>query len=546
MWKTKGFRFTMAMAACGLLAGIVPAGPAQQMPPAKAADTSAAPSGYDKLPALLREVRALRQPLLSKRMMDYSPAAVEERRAKIAEWQKQLAAIEPNTWPVAQQVDYLLVRAELDALDFDYRVLRPWSRDPGLYVDMARDVAFAALRTQTPAQARAQQLASVIPMLAAARKNLTEAARELAILALYNLEFADGVGHDHPFREVPPAGVIGWFEEVERMTLTQDQVMQPAAQAALTAVRGFHNWMLDNLPRMTGAAGVGRENYEWYLRRVHFEPFTADDVVRIGDREWRRALAGLAMERARNAGLPPLEPAASAEEYKRRLDEADAHVRKFIAEKKFLTLPPDVPRLGDNVPWMAREGGRRNFWEQVQYRDPLPDKVHAVIPGHRFDLLLHRSDTRPVRRAIQNGSRVEGWGFYLEEAMMNAGLLDTRPRTRELFWIFAAARAVRNRTEVKLHLNEWTVEQAVQYMVESVPWMDPDVARVDCEIYLRQPAYGQNYMMGKIQIEELLAERMHAQGAAFSLQRFHDEFLAAGLIPVGLIRWEMTGKRPAE
>jgi uncharacterized protein (DUF885 family) len=501
--------------------------------------------GYDELVAILREARDPqtlgRQPLLSKRMADYSPAGVALRKEKLAGLQRRLQALRMEGWPLAQRVDYYGVRAELDAIDFEQRVLRPWSRDPGLYADMAREVAFTTL----PLSGRAreifpQQLEALPKALEQARANLTEGARELAALALYNLEHADGVGHGHPLRTEPPEGVLGWYRDLLERVARHEPELVAQAREAERAVREYRDWLRKNLPRMAGPAGVGRENYEWYLRRVHFLPHTSDEVVRAGDREYARAMAALALEQNRNRHLPPLQPAASNSEYNRRKDEADARVRRFIAESGFLTLPPDVPRLADNVPWMARPGGR-NFWEEIQYRDPLPDKVHAVIPGHRFDLLLHRRDTRPVRGAVQNGSRVEGWGYYLEEAMMSAGLLDDRPRTRELFWIFAAARGVRNRAEVMLHSNEWTVEQAAQFMVESVPFMDANVARVDCEIYLRQPTYGQNYVMGKIEIEDLLAERRRVLGERFSLREFHDQFLAAGLLPVALIRWEMTG-----
>ncbi len=93
-----------------------------------------------------------------------------------------------------------------------------------------------------------------------------------------------------------------------------------------------------------------------------------------------------------------------------------------------------------------------------------------------------------------------------------------------------------------MHTGEWTVQQAIDYMVRNVPYMDEDVARVDCEIYLRQPTYGISYQMGKVEIERLLAERSHQLGERFRLGEFHDQFLAAGTIPVSLIRWEMTGK----
>jgi uncharacterized protein (DUF885 family) len=78
-------------------------------------------------------------------------------------------------------------------------------------------------------------------------------------------------------------------------------------------------------------------------------------------------------------------------------------------------------------------------------------------------------------------------------------------------------------------------------MVQTVPFMDPNLARYDLEVYFRQPGYGMNYVAGKLQIEELLAARAQQLGDKFDLGRFHDQFLAAGMIPVSLTRWEMTG-----
>ena len=74
------------------------------------------------------------------------------------------------------------------------------------------------------------------------------------------------------------------------------------------------------------------------------------------------------------------------------------------------------------------------------------------------------------------------------------------------------------------------------------PWLDEDVARVDAEIYLRRPpGYGIAYTIGKLQMDALLADRSQQLGESFSLQEFHDNFLAAGRLPISLIRYEMTG-----
>ena len=47
-----------------------------------------------------------------------------------------------------------------------------------------------------------------------------------------------------------------------------------------------------------------------------------------------------------------------------------------------------------------------------------------------------------------------------------------------------------------------------------------------------------------MQIEALLAERKRQRGDAFAFRAFMDEFEAAGLIPMSLITWELTGQPP--
>ena len=266
-----------------------------------------------------------------------------------------------------------------------------------------------------------------------------------------------------------------------------------------------------------------------------------EDIIAIGDREIQRGWAFLALERNKNRNVSALEPATSAEDYAGRIQEADAHIRRFIREEGILTIPDYIGEFGHNVPWIERPGGQRNFWEEIQYRDPRPDHVHAVIPGHRFDMAIKERDERPIRGSYSDSGRVEGWALYLEEMFLQAGLLDDLPRTRELFYIFQIARAARNRAEVGLHTNEFTILDATRFMVDRTPMMEDNAARVDAEIYLREPGYGISYQMGKIQIDQLLADRAIQLGYRFNLKEYHDQFLAAGMIPISLIRWEMTG-----
>ena len=507
--------------------------------------TASPPSGsgtYDDLVALNREFRTFQRPAVIDGVADYSDQAMAEKRQGLQVFRGRLEDMNAADWSRTEQVDYLVVRSIVDGYEFQLEVLKPWARDPGFYVDQLMRVAFTDLPVRAGRLDNLRSRLQAVPrILQSAVDNLDEGAADYARLALHNLENADGVGHGHPYREVPPAGVLGWYEDFRLRAVQQQPELESDIEAAQEAVRSFHGWLQENSPRMTGDAGVGREHFNWYLKHVKLMPYTVDELLVLGQREFERLTAFLALERHQNRDLPELEPAATADEYQARIADADRHIRGFLVEEEILTIPEDVGRLGTNVPWIVRPQGR-NFWEEIQYRDPRPDHVHAVIPGHRFDGLLAGRSDHPIRAGYSDGARVEGWGYYLEEALMQAGLLDDLPRTRELYYLFGIKRAVRVYADIMMQLNQLSVEQAVDYMVERVPFLDENVARVDAEIYLRRPpGYGLSYMIGGLQIHELLADRARQLGDDFTLGSFHDDFLSAGRIPVALIRWEMTG-----
>jgi hypothetical protein len=257
--------------------------------------------------------------------------------------------------------------------------------------------------------------------------------------------------------------------------------------------------------------------------------------------EWERVTGWYAIARHRNRNLPELEPSPTADEYARRIAATDRNIREFLLREQILTIPPYVGELDTNAPFIQRPTGL-NFWEYVQFRDPHPDHLHAVIPGHRFDGLVEENNTHPVRGRVSDGVRTEGWGVYLEEAMMQAGVLANRPRVDELIYLFGIFRAARVPADVGMQRNEMTVEQAVKYMRDRTPFLDADVARVDAEIYLRQPpGYGIGYTVGYLQMRKLLADRRWQLGERFVLKDFHDDFLSRGRLPMSLLRWEMTG-----
>lgn len=517
---------------CLLLAGELTAqSPADGIPAGR--------GSYQDLVVLFDEFRVLRDDQESRQ--DFSPSAISDRLEQMAGLQARIADMNVVSWDRPRQVDYLAVRSRLDQYDFTLKRSRPWARYPGFYVDRMLQVTFTELPVQGEALEALQAKLTAIPELVdAARENLDDVAADYADLAIYNLRHPDGVGHGHPYREIPPAGVVGWYDDLLERTQVQPE-LAPAIHAAREAVLDFEAWLEAERPGWTASAGVGEAAFDWYLRHVKLMPWSSAELVLLGKRELDRLWADFALERNRNRSLPELQPATSAQDYQQRIAATDQRIRKFLQEQEIITVPSDIGELGTNAPWIVRAGGR-NFWEEVQFRDPSPDHLHAVIPGHRFDLVLASRNEHPIRSKIDSGARVEGWATYLEEAMLQAGLFEDLPRVRELIQIFGIFRAARVPADVWLQTRQMNVEQVVDYWLPRVPYLDRNVARVDAEIYLRRPpGYGIGYTIGALQMERLLADRKRQLGDSFNLKAFHDDLMAAGLLPLSLIRWDMTG-----
>jgi len=129
--------------------------------------------------------------------------------------------------------------------------------------------------------------------------------------------------------------------------------------------------------------------------------------------------------------------------------------------------------------------------------------------------------------------------------VMHAGLYDDNPRGREIVWIMLAQRAARGLASLYLQANELDIHQAKAFQVEWTPlgWMSPtlDLLNFEQQLYLRQPGYGTSYVTGKHLLDVLMKDRAHQLGDRFTTSQYYAELNAAGVIPVALIRWQMTG-----
>ena len=506
---------------------------------------------YEDLVALFEEWRDFQQPELVDGVPDYSAEATAAQQRELAAYQRRLAAIDPSSWPIDQQVDHHLVRAEMNGLDFDHRVRRPWAHNPAFYTmifSAQSDVpahegpvvhgwidlwTYEYPLTPEAAAELGARMRTIPPLLEQARDNLVEDARDLWMMGIRSMVQQS-------------ADLSALASRVERGDAALDADIQRARQAT----DEFRAWLEAEAPSKTGASGVGKDNYTWYLRNVHLVPYTWEEEETIMLRELARAHAALRLEENRNRELPPLTRIASTEEYDRRLNGAVTEYMAFLDDEEIVSVREYMDSaLRARIGQFSPAEGLRGFFSEVSYRDPVTMRTHGY---HWFDLarMAEEPHESPIRRVallynIFDG-RAEGLATGMEEMMLHAGLFDDRPRARELIWILLAQRAARALGGLRMHSNEYTIEEAVKFASEWTPrgWLPEDGATVlgEQHLYLQQPGYGTSYIIGKIEIEQLLAERARQLGDEFTLRGFMDELNAAGVIPVSLIRWELTGE----
>ena len=74
--------------------------------------------------------------------------------------------------------------------------------------------------------------------------------------------------------------------------------------------------------------------------------------------------------------------------------------------------------------------------------------------------------------------------------------------------------------------------------------MSPNLELLGFEqlLYMRQPGYGPSYVTGARMLDAVMMERKEQLGDKFTMRGFFEEVNAAGVIPVSLLRWQLTGR----
>ena len=507
------------------------------------------------LEKLFIEWRAFERPSFNNGVPDYTLKAFKNKHPRFLSIKNRAINFDTSLLDKDGILDWKILVAEINGYDFNYRVLRPWERDPGFYrvlwnyqsdvPDHEGPTNHATLELWTysfplskkNAKEVEQKLLAIGPLLKQAKINLVGNARDLWMGGIQIMK--------NQSRDLQSFS--------KKINKTTHPNLHVAVSQAIVDTDSFVAWLESELPKKTGPSGVGKENYTWYQQNVHLLPFSWEEEVFLLERELFRAWNNLTLEEINNSNLPKIIAASNEDEFKELSEMGVQRIMGFLKEKNILTVKNNMePELRKHMGSFVPEN-ERNFFIIGLHLDPVPLYSHFY---HWFELAEMRDNphSRIIRRSplLYNifDSKNEGIATAVEEVFMNAGIYNDSPRSKEIVWIMLAQRAARGLGSLYAHANLMSMEEAGKVHVTWTPrgWMEREENLLKFEqlLYLRQPGYGTSYITGKIIFEQILSEykkESDSTGLEFEMSKFMDQVSATGNIPISLVYESMISNQ---
>jgi uncharacterized protein (DUF885 family) len=491
---------------------------------------------------------------------DWSSASIANRRKDLQRFQSRFLSMKSAAWPVPAQVDYRLLGSALARVRWELDVNPRWSRDPNFYVEqtvtpLLEFIAVPGPYNESRSAELFERIDNIPSIIAAAEKNLNAPPAPFVKAAIESL--SDIRVHLRTMASsIQPVTTLGKTD------------LGSVVGRAADSLEQFRSWLQKLLPTCSPNFAIGREAYTFFLHKVALLPYSPEELLAIGQQETARALAFMALETQRNRAVPQLQFLPSTEAWAKKEAADEEEIREFLKRRGILTVPNSMQHytfretpgyvkalsaFGETDDFTSatrlRENGVRyieppssdlDFFWGASAKDPRPIVVHEGVPGHYFQLALSWANKDPIRRHFYDSSSNEGLGFYSEEMLLQSGLFDDSPHSREIVYKFMLLRAVGIELDVRLALGEFTIDQGAAFLDETVG-LGREMATGGTTMFALTPGVLVGYQTGKTDILRFLGEAKLKQGDDFDLRAFHDSLWTNGNVPIALQRWEYLG-----
>jgi uncharacterized protein (DUF885 family) len=514
---------------------------------------------------------------------DYSQAALDQHVADLQRFEARLAAVPAADLDLTSQGDLELLLGDIHSTLLSLNTIRLLEKDPDQYSSGISNSAFVLMeRNFASPDDRLRSLVArekrMPAALAAAHQNLKNPPRIYTEIALEQLP--DIIAF---FQTDVPAA----FEQARDEQTRTD--FSHANGAVIAALQDYQSWLKkDVLPNSHGDFQLGPETYSKKLLYDEMVDTPLPRLLEIGYADLHKNQAEFTRV-ARE--IDPHRPPQVLLEELRRDHPAPGHLLQsfsdtfsgliqFIQTRHIVDIPSQVrPILEETPPFMRatttasmdtpgpfEKGSTQAYFnvtlpgphdthQQIEERmaafnrgTMISTAIHEAYPGHYVQFLWVPQAPSPVRKILGANSNAEGWAHYCEQMMLDegygqpgTGARDARDasmiRLGELE--DALLRDARFVVGIKLQTGQMTFDQAVDFFVQE-GYQTHEGGLIETKRGTTDATY-LYYTLGKLQIMKLRADLEKKQGAAFSLERFHNDFLRQGFPPIKIVRRALMG-----
>jgi len=344
--------------------------------------------------------------------------------------------------------------------------------------------------------------------------------------------------------------------------------LEAAVEQARAALGEHLDWLrADVLPRANADWAAGPERFEEMIRLRELGA-DGDEILAVGEDLL------VSEKAARDAVATEIDPTRSPEEvadlvkddhaatFAESLQEYRAAMeaaRAFVVEHEIATPPvEDHLNVIETPAFIRHLIPFAAYYEPARF-DPSPvgtyivtppsspdmmrehnrssisnTSVHEAYPGHHLQLSAAITNPSLVRLFSGAPEFAEGWAFYCERMMKEAGF-DATPKGWYIVHTDAIWRATRIILDVSLHRGLVGFDDAVDRLVAETGFERP-AALVEVKRYTSTPTYQLSYLFGRHMIEKLKSDVQAREGREFSARQFHDTLLYGGTMPVSYAR----------
>ncbi len=509
---------------------------------------------------------------------DYSRAGVDLQIAALRQYEKRVASFDANQLSETEAGDREMLLGNIRSSLLTLETIRPWEKNPdgyssgianGVYVIMSRKFAPADDRLRSVI-AREKLMPAVFD---AARQNLKNPPRVYTEIALEQLPGIVGFFQN----DVPAA-----FTEAKDPAVKADFATSNAA--VIAALQSYEKWLKsDLLPRSNGDFRFGAETFSKKLRYDELVDTPLDRLLEIGTADLHKNQAEFnRIAREVNPAKTPHEvleelgamhpaPYHLLQTFRETFDGLIA----FIHSKHILTIPSDIKPIVQETPPFERAittasmdtpGPFEKVATEAYFNVTLPapgdtpeqiagrmagfnvgtiisTAVHETYPGHYVQFLWAPMAPTKLRKMMGANTNDEGWAHYCEQMMLDQGYAQPGTGAKDLNESRlirlgqlqdALLRDARFVVGIQMHRGKMTFDEGVDFFMKE-GYQSHQNGLIETKRGTSDATY-LYYTLGKLEILKLREDLRKKQGAAFSLESFHNDFLKQGFPPIKIVR----------